>query len=188
LRPSQVALLQKGDALLVDPPRHARVHPTATTTSLTIVLVIGTRAVLLATTRTGEEETIIAATTGDMTLGTTNLIGRTMTTEETMTVTATATATVHATMTMAATATDAATVETETEIVTAAATMKNGIMTVGVINATIVTVDATAHRADVQGVGDATTDRGHPDVVHVGFPQTPSIRSPRLSVPNPFFL
>jgi hypothetical protein len=123
-----------------------------------------------------------------MTLGTTNLIGRTMTTEGTMTVTATATATVHAIMTMVATATDGASVETETEIVTAAATMKNGIMTVDVINATIVTVDATAHRADVQGVGDATTDRGHPDVVHVSSPQTPSIRSPRLSVSNPFFL
>jgi hypothetical protein len=99
-----------------------------------------------------------------MTPGTTSLIGGIMTTGETMTVTVTAT--VHAIMTMAATV--AATVESVNA--TAAATMKNGIMTVGV------TVDAIAHRADVQGVGGGTRDRGHLGVVHVSFLQNSRIR------------
>jgi hypothetical protein len=173
LRPSQVALPRKGvNALHVNPPHHARVYPTATPTTLIIVLVTE----VLVTTRTAEEKTIIVATTGEMTPGTTNLIGGTMTTGETMIVIATAT--VHAT-----TATDAVSVETATETATAVVvTMKNGILTVGATNATIVTADAIAHLADVQGVGGGTIDRGHPGVVHVSLPQPPWARSLRLSV------
>ena len=109
-----------------------------------------------------------------------------MTTEETMTVTVTATATttatVHAIMIMAAAATVAVTVETVNvnAIAIAAVTMKNGIMTVGVI------VDAIVHCADVQGVGGGMKDPGHPGVVHVSFPQNSRIRSPWPSLSNPF--
>jgi hypothetical protein len=164
LKLSQVALLQRGvSALLTDPPRHARAHPTATLTTLTIVLALETRAVPLATIRTAEEETIIVATIDDMTLGTTSLIEGIMTAEEIMT------ATVRATMTTVVT--DAALFVTATGIepTTAAVIMKNGILTVDATNATImtVTVDAIAHRADVPGVGGGIRDRGHPAVVHV---------------------
>jgi hypothetical protein len=164
LKLSQVALLQRGvNALLADPPRHARAHPTATPTTLTIVLAIETRAVPLATIRTAEEETIIVATIDDMTLGTTSLIEGIMTAEEIMTVT------VRATMTTVVT--DAALFATATGIepTTAAVIMKNGIMTVDATNATImtVTVGAIAHRADVPEVGGGIRDRGHPAVVHV---------------------
>ena len=95
-----------------------------------------------------------------------------------MTTDVTVTATVNAIMTMPATV--AVTVETETVNATASATMKNGIMTV------CVTVDAIAHRADAQGVGGGTRDPGHPGVVRVSFSQNSRIRSPWLSVPNPF--
>jgi hypothetical protein len=166
LKHFQLALLQRGVSTLpVDLPHLAHVRPTVIPTNLAIDLVTGTRAVPLATTLTGGEETIITATTDDMTPDTTSLIGGTMTTEGTMT--ATVTATVHAIMTT----TDAATVETGTEIETesAAVTMKSGITTVDVTNATtmIATVDATARHADVPGAEGETTDRGRPGVVRV---------------------
>jgi len=154
LKLSQVALLQRGaSALLADPPRHARAHPTATLTTLTIVLAIERRAVPLATIRTAEEETIIVVTIDDKTPGTTSLIEGIMTAEEIVT------ATVRATMTTVVTDAALSATATGIEPTTAAVIMKNGIMTV--------TVDAIAHRADVPEVGGGIRDRGHPAVVHV---------------------
>jgi len=143
-------------ALLVDPLLPVLAHPTVTPTILNIVLVTGTRVVPLATTQTGEGETIIVAVTDDMTpAGITNLIGGT---EETMTG-----ATVLATTTIVATR--ACIFATEAVI------MKKGIMTVDATNVITMTaiVDAIAHHVDVPGVGGVMTDHGHPVVVHVGF-------------------
>jgi len=139
------------NALPIDPLLPVPAHPTV----IPIVLVLGTHAVPLALTRTGEGETIIVAVTDVMTpAGITNLIGGT---EETLTDT-----TVLATTTMVATR--------AAMFVTAAAIMKKGIMTVVATNviSMTATVDAIAHRVDVPGVGGGMTDH-HPVVVHVGF-------------------
>jgi len=146
---SQVAV----SALLIDPLPPV-LALTVTPTILIIVLVTGTHAVLLATTRTGEGETIIVAATDDMTpVGIMSLIEGT---EETMTG-----ATVLATMMVATRAAIFA---------IAAVTMKKGIMTVDVTMITMTgTVVAIAHRVDAPGVGGGMTDHGHPVDVHVGF-------------------
>jgi hypothetical protein len=155
---SQVAVsaLPIDPLLLLLPLPLVPAHPSATPTILTIVLVTGTHAVPLATTRTGESETIIVAVADVMTpAGIMNLIGGT---EETMTG-----ATVLATTTMVATR--------AAIFVTAVAIMKKGIRIVDATNVITMTatVDAIAHRVDVPGVGGGMTDHGHPVVVHVGF-------------------
>lgn len=106
--------------------------------------------------RMGEGETItVAMTDGMIPVGIMNLIGGT---EETMTG-----AIALATTTMVATH--------AAIFVTAAAILKNGIMTVDATNviSMTATVDAIAHRVDVPGVGGGMTGHGHPVVVHVGF-------------------
>jgi hypothetical protein len=140
-------------ALLVDPLPPVLAH--ATLTNPTIVLVIGTPAVPLATTRTGKDEMIIIATTDDMTPGITNLIGGT---GETLTATVLATR--------------------GAIFATAAVNMKKGIMTVDATNAIsmTVTVDATAHRVDVPGVEGEMSGHGHPVVVRVRFLRPPYVK------------
>jgi hypothetical protein len=134
-----------------------------TVTNLTIVLVIGTPVVPLATTRTRKDETIIIATTDEMTPGITSLIGGT---EGTMTVTVLATSTMVA--------------RSAAIFVTGDAIMKKGIMTVDATSVIMTaTVDAIAHRVDIPGVEGEMSDHGHPVVVHVGFfsPRARAIRS-----------
>ena len=155
---SQVAV----NALLANLLLPVLAHPSAIRTSPTIVLVIGTLAVPLASTRMGKDETIFIAKTDDMTPGITNLISGT---EETMAATA------LATMTMVAMRDIFATV---------VVILKKG-MTVDATNVVTmtVTVDAIAHRVDL-GVEGEMSDHGHPVVVHVRFLNSGHI----LSIPN----
>lgn len=160
LRPFQVALLQTGvNVLLESLHRHGRAHPTVTLTiPKNIVLVAETHAVLLVSTRMGEQEANITVTTGGMTHGITSLTERTMTTGETLTVT------VHATTTMVAT----------DVVLIVTTTMKSGIMIVHAANVTTMTATADmirvmVHRVDVPGAVGEVSDHGHPGVVHVSF-------------------
>jgi hypothetical protein len=156
---SQVAV----NALLANLLLPVLAHPSATRTSLTIVLVIGTLAVPLASTRMGKDETIFIAKTDDMTPGITNLISGT---EETMAATALATMTMFAMR----------------DIFATVVVILKKAMTVDATNVVTmtVTVDAIAHRVDIPGVEGEMSDHGHPVVVHVRFLNPGHI----LSMPN----